>query len=38
MSILLILRVTFLFLLEKKKIHLYKDYILGIITKNILGN
>jgi hypothetical protein len=37
-SILLILKVTSLILLEKKRIYLYKDYILKIITKNILGN
>jgi hypothetical protein len=37
-GIILILRVTFLFSLEKKRIYLYKDYILGIITENILGN
>ena len=38
MSIILILRVISLFLLEEKRIYLYRDYILGIITKNILGN
>jgi hypothetical protein len=38
MGILLILRVTSLFLLEKKRIYLYKDYILGITTENMLGN
>jgi hypothetical protein len=37
-GIILILRVTSLFLLERKRIYLYKDYILGIITKNILEN
>ena len=37
-GIILILRVTFLFLLERKRIYLYKDYILGVITKDILGN
>jgi hypothetical protein len=37
-SILLILRIILLFLLERKRIYLYKDYILGIIIKNILGN
>jgi hypothetical protein len=37
-SILLILRVISLFLLEEKRIHLYKDYIFRVITKNILGN
>jgi hypothetical protein len=37
-DIILILKVIPLFLLEKRKIYLYKDYILGIITKNILGN
>jgi hypothetical protein len=37
-GIILILRVTLLFLLEKKRIHLYRDYILGITTKDILGN
>jgi hypothetical protein len=37
-SILLILKVTFLILLEKKRIYLYRDYIFGVITKNILEN
>ena len=37
-GILLILRVTPLFLLEKRRIHLYRDYILKVTTKNILGN
>jgi hypothetical protein len=37
-SIPLILRVTSLFLLEKRRIYLYKDYIFGVITENILGN
>jgi hypothetical protein len=37
-GILLILKATFLFLLEKRRIHLYKNYILGITTKNILEN
>jgi hypothetical protein len=36
MSILLILRVILLFLLEGKRIYLYRDYILGITIKNIL--
>ena len=34
----LILKVTFLILLEERRIYLYRDYILGIITKNILKN
>jgi hypothetical protein len=38
MSIILILRVIFLFSLEEKRIHLYKDYVLGITTKDMLGN
>jgi hypothetical protein len=37
-SILLILRVIPLTLLKEKKIYLYRDYVLGIITKNTLGN
>jgi hypothetical protein len=37
-SIILILRAIPLFLLKEKRIHLYRDYILGIITENILGN
>ena len=37
-SILLILRVIPLILLEEKRIYLYKNYILEIITKNILEN
>jgi hypothetical protein len=37
-GIILILKVTLLFLLEEKRIYLYRDYILGIITKNILEN
>jgi hypothetical protein len=37
-SILLILRVILLTLLEKRRIYLYKDYILRVITKDILGN
>src|ERR1700724_1792914 len=37
-GIILILRAILLFLLEGKRIYLYRDYILGIITKNILGN
>jgi len=37
-SILLILRITLLFLLEKRRIYLYRDYILGVTTKNILRN
>jgi hypothetical protein len=37
-SILLILRVIPLTLLEKRRIYLYRDYILGIITENILKN
>jgi hypothetical protein len=35
-GIILILKTTFLFLLEERRIHLYRDYILGVITKNIL--
>jgi hypothetical protein len=38
MGIPLILRATSLFLLEKKRIYLYKDYILKITTENILKN
>ena len=34
----LILRVIPLSLLEGRRIYLYRDYILGITTKNILGN
>jgi hypothetical protein len=37
-GILLILRVIPLILLEEIRIYLYRDYILGIITKNILGD
>jgi hypothetical protein len=37
-DILLILKVIPLFLLEKRKIYLYRDYILKIITENILEN
>ena len=37
-GIVLILRVIPLILLDGKRIYLYRDYILGIITKNILGN
>jgi hypothetical protein len=37
-GIILILRVTLLFLLEERRIYLYRDYILGITTKDILGN
>ena len=37
-SILLILKVIPLTLLERRRIHLYRDYILEVITKNILGN
>jgi hypothetical protein len=37
-NILLILKVSFLILLKKKRIYLYKDYIFGIIIKNILEN
>ena len=37
-SILLILRVTFLTSLEERRIHLYRDCVLGIITENMLGN
>ena len=35
-GIILILRVTLLSLLEGKRIYLYRDYIFGIITENIL--
>jgi hypothetical protein len=38
MGIILILRITLLFLLEEKRIYLYRDYILGITIENILGN
>jgi hypothetical protein len=34
----LILKVILLILLERKRIYLYKDYIFGIIIKDILGN
>ena len=34
----LILKVIFLTLLEKRRIHLYRDYILGITIENILEN
>ena len=37
-DILLILKVISLILLKKKRIYLYKNYILEIITKNILEN
>jgi hypothetical protein len=37
-NILLILRIILLILLEERRIHLYKDYILRIITKNIIRN
>jgi hypothetical protein len=37
-GILLILKVIPLTLLEEKRIHLYKDYILEITIKNILRN
>jgi len=37
-NISLILRITPLILLEGKRIYLYRDYILGIITEDILGN
>ena len=37
-SIILILRVILLILLERKRIYLYRDYILGITIENILGN
>jgi hypothetical protein len=37
-SILLILKVIPLILLERKRIHLYRNYILEIITEDILGN
>jgi hypothetical protein len=35
-DIILILRVTLLFLLEERRIYLYRDYIFGITTENIL--
>jgi hypothetical protein len=35
-GIILILRVIPLFLLEERRIYLYRDYILGITTKDIL--
>jgi hypothetical protein len=38
MSIILILRVTPLSLLEERRIHLYRDCILGITTEDILGD
>jgi hypothetical protein len=38
MDIILILRVTLLFLLEKRRIYLYRNYILRIIIENILRN
>jgi hypothetical protein len=37
-GIILILRVTPLFLPEERRIYLYRDYILGITIKDILGN
>jgi hypothetical protein len=37
-GIILILRATLLSLLEEKRIHLYRDYILGITIKDILEN
>jgi hypothetical protein len=37
-SILLILKIILLALLEKRRIYLYKNYILEIIIKNILEN
>jgi hypothetical protein len=37
-SIILILRATLLFLPEEKRIHLYRNCIFGITTKNILEN
>ena len=37
-SIILILRVTLLFLLEKRRIYLYRDYIFRVIIKDILKN
>jgi hypothetical protein len=38
MGILLILKVISLTSLEEKRIYLYRDYILGVITKNTLEN
>jgi hypothetical protein len=35
-GIILILRITLLFLLEERRIYLYRNYILGITTENIL--
>jgi hypothetical protein len=37
-GIILILRIIPLFLLEKRKIYLYRNYIFGITTENILEN
>jgi hypothetical protein len=37
-DIILILKVIPLFLLEEKRIYLYRDYILGITIKDILEN
>jgi hypothetical protein len=37
-GIILILKATFLSLLKERRIHLYKDYILGITIKDILEN
>jgi hypothetical protein len=37
-NILLILKVILLTLLERRRIYLYRDYILKVITENILGN
>ena len=37
-GIILILRATPLSLLEERRIHLYRDYILGITTEDILGD
>jgi predicted transcriptional regulator len=38
MGIILILRATLLSLPEERRIHLYRDYIFGVITEDILGN
>ena len=37
-SIIIILRVTLLVILDKSRIYLYKDYILRVITKDIISN
>jgi len=37
-SIIIILGVTLLVILDKSYIYLYRNYILGVITKNIISN